>query len=680
MQFTVYMLILSIFTNEKSTIKTMDKMRFFILLILSLFIFTTTAQNSSDRIPGELLIMLKKGANPDIDPSLKTSIEALGMSIDKKVTRSFNIWLIRFDEQSQIADKVLQRIKNHPMVEIAQFNHLVHERETLPDDPNFNQQWAFKNTGQAGGTPGADIKATEAWDISTSGVTALGDTIVVAVVDGGIDLNHFDINLFKNRNEIPSNNIDDDNNGYIDDYNGWNAYNNSGNLVPHDHGTHVAGIIGAKTNNGLGVAGVSYNAKILPVAGSGSSDVLVAAAYDYVYTMRKQYNESMGQAGAFIVASNSSFGVNQGDPVNYPLWGAMYDSMGLVGIANVAATANAGWDVDIESDIPTAMTNESLITVTNTTNLDVRNSQAAWGLNSIDLGAPGTNIFSTRQNNLYGSKTGTSMATPMVSGSVALMYAVTDSTRMQEYKMFPTLAVSRFKRYLIATVDTISSLATTTVSGGRLNLLNAISMAANPPMLSSLPVAINISLKPDTIATTSIQISSSSTEPNPYFISIPPDTTWLSVDTNDGIFIPAHSETLNITFNTSGMAEGTYYAALSVNDYFLNQMVIPIILKVDFESSRSEVTNNPSVSLSPNPFEESIKISINLQSTSEVDARVISLQGKTIAAMHYNSMPAGVSTFTWNGRSANNQIVSPGVYLFIVTDKYGSVTKKCIKK
>lgn len=674
------MLIISIFTTQKDNAKTMDKMRILILLIFSFFIITSTAQNVSDRVPGELLIMLKKGADPSIDLSLKSSIEMLGVTVEKKVTRSFNIWLIRFNEQHLIADKVLQKLKNHPMVEIAQFNHIIQERETLPDDPNFNQQWAFKNIGQAGGIPGADIKATEAWDITTSGTTVLGDTIVVAVVDGGIDLNHYDLNLFKNRNEIPSNNIDDDNNGYIDDYHGWNAYNNSGNLVPHDHGTHVAGIIGAKTNNGLGVSGVSYNAKILPVAGSGSSDLLVASAYDYVYTMRKKYNETLGLEGAFIVASNSSFGVNQGDPINYPLWGAMYDSMGQVGIANVAATANAGWDVDIESDIPTAMTNESLITVTNTTNLDVRNSQAAWGLNSIDLGAPGTNIFSTRQNNLYGSKTGTSMATPMVAGSIALMYAVTDSAKLQEYRMFPTLAVSRFKRYLIATVDTISSLATTTVSGGRLNLRNALLMAANPPMLSSIPMSLNISLKPDTITNTSIQLSSTSPEPNLYYISIPPEITWISADSLNGIFIPGNNENLNLTVNTTGLPEGIYNTTISVNDYFLNQLVIPIMLKVDFESSRSEELQNPSVAISPNPFDESLKININLQSASSVDIRITTLQGITVAIFQNKLMNAGVNTLTWSGLNANDQNVSPGVYLITVTDKYGSVTVKSIKK
>lgn len=674
------MLIISIFTTQKDNAKTMDKMRILILLIFSFFIITSTAQNVSDRVPGELLIMLKKGADPSIDLSLKSSIEMLGVTVEKKVTRSFNIWLIRFNEQHLIADKVLQKLKNHPMVEIAQFNHIIQERETLPDDPNFNQQWAFKNIGQAGGIPGADIKATEAWDITTSGTTVLGDTIVVAVVDGGIDLNHYDLNLFKNRNEIPSNNIDDDNNGYIDDYHGWNAYNNSGNLVPHDHGTHVAGIIGAKTNNGLGVSGVSYNAKILPVAGSGSSDLLVASAYDYVYTMRKKYNETLGLEGAFIVASNSSFGVNQGDPINYPLWGAMYDSMGQVGIANVAATANAGWDVDIESDIPTAMTNESLITVTNTTNLDVRNSQAAWGLNSIDLGAPGTNIFSTRQNNLYGSKTGTSMATPMVAGSIALMYAVTDSAKLQEYRMFSTLAVSRFKRYLIATVDTISSLATTTVSGGRLNLRNALLMAANPPMLSSIPMSLNISLKPDTITNTSIQLSSTSPEPNLYYISIPPEITWISADSLNGIFIPGNNENLNLTVNTTGLPEGIYNTTISVNDYFLNQLVIPIMLKVDFESSRSEELQNPSVAISPNPFDESLKININLQSASSVDIRITTLQGITVAIFQNKLMNAGVNTLTWSGLNANDQNVSPGVYLITVTDKYGSVTVKSIKK
>jgi subtilisin family serine protease len=657
-------------------------MRIFITLALFFILLTTSfAQGTYDqREKGQLIIMLKNDANPVADASLRADFQSLGITIDHKIAHTFNIWLFSFDESKYAAGKLLQAVKSHPLVKLAQFNHKVSERELIPNDPSFNQQWAFKNTGQSGGAVGADIKATEAWGITTSGTTVLGDTIVIAVVDGGVDLNHSDLNLKKNWNEIPGNGIDDDNNGYTDDFDGWNAYSNTGNMVPHDHGTHVAGIAAAKTNNATGVAGVSFNAKVLPVAGSGSNEVLVVSAYDYVYTMRKLYNETDGQLGAFIVASNSSFGIDGGDPADYPVWSAMYDSMGLVGIINVASTANKGWDVDVNGDIPTAMTNESIIAVTNTTRLDLKNTQAAWGYNSIDLGAPGTDIYSTRQGNLYGNKTGTSMSSPMVSGSIALLYAATDSARLYEYREFPSLAVSRFKRYILSTVDTIPTLVGLTVSGGRLNLRNAVLMASNPPLLTSTPGSVNIKLRPNTLDTITVQVFSSSTEPDPFTVSLSPDSQWLSVDTTEGIFIPGSPQTIKVIINTNGMAVGSYTTSFSINDYFLNQLVIPANVEVDTTISRSEVVIRPSVTLNPNPFDESLKINISLLYSSPVSVKIINMQGIVVADIATVQLPAGMSILEWDGKSTNNQNVAPGVYFIVVTDKFGSVTSKSLKK
>ncbi len=653
------------------------------LVVLFLITISTASsqinKGTTEREPGELLVMLKKNINPLKDPILLLEFEARGVQVDYKITRSFNIWLFRFNEGVSIPDKVLQLIKAHPAVELAQFNHKVQER-SVPNDPSFNQLWALLNTGQSNGIAGSDIKATEAWDITTSGITAHGDTIVIAVVDGGVDLNHSDLNFKKNWNEIPLNQIDDDNNGYVDDFHGWNAYSNSGNVSGHDHGTHVSGIAAAKTNNGIGVSGVSYNSKVLPIAGSGTNEVLVVSAYDYVFTMRKLYNETNGAAGAYVVASNSSFGIDAGDPTNYPLWGAMYDSMGMVGILNVGSTANRGWDIDIQGDIPTAMTNESIVAVTNTTNRDVLNTQAAWGLNSIDLGAPGTDIYSTRQGNLYGTKTGTSMASPMVSGAIALLYAATDSTRLTEYKEFPSLAVSRFKRYMIATVDTIPSLVGKSVSGGRLNLLNAVMMAATPPMVISTPASINLALKPDSTETITLQLSSTASEPDSYVISLPPDANWISTSITQGVLMPGVPQFINVIINTTGMPEGTYSINISVNDYFLNQLVIPVTLKVDRTIPVREVTTNASIALAPNPFDNVQQVLINLKHKSDVSIKVINLQGKEVASIHKGLLSQGSHTITWNGTNNQNQSVISGVYFIVVTDRFGTVTLKTIKK
>src|SRR5690606_7841154 len=146
------------------------------------------------------------------------------------------------------------------------------------------------------GIEGADIDATLAWDITTAGVTALGDTIVIAVIDEGFQLNHPDLiqNFFRNNSEIPNNGIDDDQNGYIDDVGGWNAFNNTGIIPQNSHGTHVSGIVSARGNNGAGVTGVNWVAKILPIAGSSGDESTVIAAYAYAAEMRILYDQTHG--------------------------------------------------------------------------------------------------------------------------------------------------------------------------------------------------------------------------------------------------------------------------------------------------------------------------------------------------------------------------------------------------
>ena len=240
----------------------------------------------------------------------------------------------------------------------------------------FSSQWSKHNTGQNGGTPDADIDAPEAWDITTGGVNALGDTIVVAVVDGGMMLTHTDLvpNLWTNYNEIPGNNIDDDNNGYIDDIHGWDAYSSDGSIPSDGHGTHVGGIIGAKGNNGSMVTGVNWDVKIMAIAGSSSNTSTVLEAYGYALDQRAMYDSTNGALGAFVVATNSSFGIDFADcnSGNYILWNDMYDAMGEYGILSAAATMNNNSNVDNTGDVPTGCVSDYMIAVTNTTRNDVK--------------------------------------------------------------------------------------------------------------------------------------------------------------------------------------------------------------------------------------------------------------------------------------------------------------------
>ncbi|MFI5136032.1 MAG: S8/S53 family peptidase, partial [Chitinophagales bacterium] len=164
----------------------------------------------------------------------------------------------------------------------------------------------------------------------------------------------------------------------------------------------------------------------------------------------------------------------------YPLWCAMYDSMGQYGILNIGATANGTWNVDQVGDIPTACPSDYLISVTNTNESDQKYPQAAYGDTTIDLGAPGTDILSTVPGNSYGLKTGTSSASPHVAGAVALLYSLPCSQFVQDYRSDPAGTALKIKSFILDGVDSITDLSVNypTVSGGRLNVYNSLQLMA----------------------------------------------------------------------------------------------------------------------------------------------------------------------------------------------------------
>lgn len=361
-------------------------------------------------------------------------------------------------------------------VAYVQEDHPVSKRVAaaqIPNDKSFSQQWDMKLDASTWG-----IDAVNAWGgFGIGGLDPAGNDVVVAVVDGGVDLVHEDLaaNIWVNQNEIPGNGKDDDKNGYIDDINGWNAYNNSGDVTEDEHGTHVSGTVGAIGNNSIGVAGINWGAKVMAVNGATSSTSTVLKAYGYVLKQKQLWISSGGTQGANVVSTNSSFGVDYGNckSSSYPAWNDIYNEMGKVGILHAIATANLNIDVDVKGDVPTGCDSPYIIAVTNTQKDGKRNSSAGYGLTMIDLGAPGTGIYSTVPGDSYGTMTGTSMASPHVAGAVAYMHSAASTGFSSYYMQNPSAAALALKEVMLKTVTPADSMKNMTVSGGILNLNKA---------------------------------------------------------------------------------------------------------------------------------------------------------------------------------------------------------------
>jgi hypothetical protein len=601
----------------------MKRITHFLVLILFIpFLISQKPPHNDDKpyVEGEIMIKLysdQPQSQQQILQQVIDDFQSVDLGMIERLSERLDIFLLSFNTALIDDERLLEDIKAHPYVELAQFNHFIQQRALIPNDNFFELQWALHNTGQTGGLTDADIDCPEGWDLGTSGVTATGDTIIIAIVDDGYDIDHEDLDFWKNYHEIPGNGIDDDTNGYIDDYHGWNAWNNNGTIIEKDHGTHVAGIAAAKGNNGIGVSGVNWNVKVLPVVGSATVESIVIIGYAYVHEMRSTYNETGGAKGAFIVSTNSSFGVDQGDPADYPIWGAMYDSMGMTGILSAAATANANWNVDEVGDIPTAFPSEFLITVTNTTDQDQKNGSAAYGPTTIDLGAPGTIIYSTRQANSYGNKSGCSMSSPQVAGAVAYMFSVAGEDVMTACHNDPAGMALVIKQYILNGTDPLPTLNGLTVTGGRLNIYKAARQMLEPDITFN-PLSLLMILEPNQQDSISLEFTNNSGSPVNYNITYPDAQTWLSLSGPISGTLNAFSTgDIMAHFDSDGIPSDTMFAYLSFNYNGEEQFLVPVHLYVEppvsvrEERGSGEAGTRGSLVVWPNPATVSLSFKVS---------------------------------------------------------------------
>ncbi|MBC7885523.1 MAG: S8 family serine peptidase [Saprospiraceae bacterium] len=483
-----------------------------------------------DHIPGEFIVQVEKDKDVNgLRSRLKIADTRFAAFTSRKLmAEPLNLWLISIDFGTVNETSFEKSLKASPGIKDVRKNRLISPR-VIPDDPDFTRQWQYLNTGSTGGIAGADNDMDLAWDITTGGLTPAGDTIVICVIDDGINAQHEDIkdNLWFNHKEIPGNGKDDDGNGYVDDIRGWNVEHLTDNVYEGgSHGTPVAGIVGAKGNNGKGVSGVNWNVKLMIVNYWSPNEANALAAYGYPYKMRKLYNETNGQKGAFVVATNASWGVDNTQAIDAPLWCALYDSLGQVGILNCGATTNSNTDVDIMGDLPTSCESEYLISVTNMNKFDEKLSNAGYGRRSIDLGSYGHQTFTVTRTT-YGIFGGTSGATPHVTGVIGLIYAAPCMEFINISKQDPAKAALIAKDMILHGVLPNNSLKDITTTGGKLNAFRTLSNIMKLCENCSVPAGIAISMTDNAMKIDWASNSGASVVSARY--RKPDDNTWIPV-------------------------------------------------------------------------------------------------------------------------------------------------------
>ena len=410
--------------------------------------YDLVAKNQANFSAKSLIVQLPDGAKPDY----AMGAYAPGLKLSKAYPLVPGMYQATLTDQGLV--KTLDALKASSRVQLVQPDAKI-TAQMIPNDARFSELWGMNNTGQTGGAFDADIDAAEAWDKATG----TGQT-VVAVIDTGVDYNHPDLkaNIWTNTREVAGNGKDDDGNGYIDDIRGYDFVNNDADpMDDNGHGTHVSGTIGAVGNNGIGVAGVNWGVKIMPLKflGADGSGYLSGAIDAVNYAVAN---------GAKL--SNNSWG---GGPYDATL-GKAISNAAAKGHIFVAAAGNDSQNNDSITSYPSGYNYDNIVAVAAVDHLDNLAYFSNYGVNTVDIAAPGVNILSTLPGNQYGSYSGTSMATPHVTGALSLYWDANPNATYKE-------VISA----LYQSADTVSTLTNYVGGGGRrLNVAKLLGVSNNP--------------------------------------------------------------------------------------------------------------------------------------------------------------------------------------------------------
>lgn len=425
------------------------------LLAISFSTVSLARKDSVESIPGEFIIKLKSGVKKSVLNLKRFSF----IQTQHPLNVSFGeLYKVKVDQKAS-RESILNILRNDPAVEYVEPNYIYKAIGTYdaPADPKFSSLWGLHNTGNnepsstvksLTGIVGADIDAINAWN---QGIGS--KEIKIAVIDTGIDYNHPDLKNNMAVNDSEKNGkpgVDDDNNGFIDDIYGYDFANNDADPMDgHSHGTHCAGTIGA-VHNDVGVAGVMKEVSLVAVkflsdSGSGSTESAVKAI-DYATKRGVQIMSNSWGGGGFSQALEDAI-----------------KNANAKGIIFVAAAGNDSANNDNTPHYPSNYSVSNVISVAAHQITDSLASFSCYGRRTVHIAAPGKNILSTIKNGGYAVYSGTSMATPHVSGAVGLLLA-------QERSLTP----SEVKERVMATSVPVAAYKSKTISGGRLNAYNML--------------------------------------------------------------------------------------------------------------------------------------------------------------------------------------------------------------
>ena len=408
------------------------KFRVFLFPSFILFFLNFSAQ-AFEVVPGEILVKIA-----DAPKALRALSKYEGEGSVSAVAGLPRLYKLKLKTPST-QDQLMNQLKTDSMIEYAEPNYLFTTNQQS-DGPEFNSQWAYKT-----------LELASVWDLGIKG----SHQIKVGILDTGIDWNHPDLinNLFTNAQEIPGNGVDDDNNGFIDDIHGWNFVNGTPNSQDDNkHGTHVSGIAGAVGGNDIGVAGVAWEMSLVPLKflddrGRGTLEHAIEAI---------GYARQMG-----VQIMNCSWSAKVTPPR------ALQEAVELAGHQNmlfVVAAGNDSMNIDQFPVSPASIHADNVLVVAATDSSDTLAVFSNYGIQTVHVAAPGVGIMSTLPQGKYGLLSGTSMATPHMTGLATLLLANE-----------PELTALQIRQRIMKSSARVPKLRRLLQARGRANALNAIS-------------------------------------------------------------------------------------------------------------------------------------------------------------------------------------------------------------